>query len=147
MKKAVLVCLVALLGMGTSAKAQNAEKTIVGVWQQYVSRQSKEGTTTLILAPVWKMISDDGKFCVMAQTNAEFNTIITTHGTYQMKSDSICVEKVAFSAFSKQLEGKDNELTCKLLNPNIMTISYKTTDGAGQAYELWKRVKPEELKR
>ena len=39
MKKAVLVCLVALLGMGTSAKAQNAEKTIVGVWQQYVSRQ------------------------------------------------------------------------------------------------------------
>ena len=138
--KRLLLFLALLLPLSALAGNDNSRKKLVGVWQQV---QKSEADNHLMLLPVWKVIQADGNFCTFLIANQSGVSIMTNQGTYQVTSDSTCVEAVKGSITDPELIGKHNTLTLHFVSDDLIEVSYRMPGARHDGHETWRRVKLE----
>ena len=138
--KRLLLFLALLLPLSAQAGNENSRKKLVGVWQQV---QKSEPDNRLVLLPVWKIVQADGNFCTFLIANQSGVSIMANQGTYQVTSDSTCVEAVKGSSTGPELIGKHNTLTLHVVADDLIEVSYRRPGAARDGHETWRRVELE----
>lgn len=138
--KRILLFLALFLPLCLGAKTDNNKAKLVGVWQQV---QKSTTDSHLMLLPVWKVIQADGSFCTFLIANQSGMSILTNQGTYQVTSDSTCVEAVKGSITDPELIGKFNTLTFHFVSDDLLEVSYRIPGASRDGHETWRRVKLE----
>lgn len=120
----------------------NVAPNVQGIWQLcMLARPQEDGAYRVIPAPCIKLLSADKTFVtLMTITQPNVKSFINASGTYRQTSDSTYVESVTKSMTDNVLIGREVELTFKLLNSNMLMITYLMPGAPRRATEYWTRV-------
>ena len=138
--KRLLLFLALLLPLSAQAGNENSRKKLVGVWQQV---QKSEPDNRFVLLPVWKIVQADGNFCTFLIANQSGMSIMTNQGTYQVTSDSTCVEAVKGSITDPEPNGRHTTQTLHFVSDDRLEVSYRVPGARRDGHETWRRVKLE----
>lgn len=128
------------LGVVVSGDA-HAKASVQGIWQLCMyAKPLEDGSYTVIPGPCLKMISSDNTFVTMMMGQVKTKSFINAMGIHRQTSDSTYIESVYSSISDSELSGKEVEIKFKLLNSNVLMISYQMPGRPMPAKEYWTRV-------
>lgn len=122
----MLLCLP--FGAGAQEKKQNP---LVGIWQRVVKEEGNIRNNGIEYMYEFKVLRGDGTFYNMNML-AGSKTSIRDKGTYEIKSDSVYVERISGSAFD-MFKNRDSQMKYHLSPDGLMLY----TEWYHDALKLW----------
>ncbi|KJD32575.1 hypothetical protein PK35_10250 [Tamlana nanhaiensis] len=138
------ICLSSLLSLAQGEQIHiPTSKSIVGIWQQFVTVKSASGEVKDYFTGNYKVVNPDGTYYTFV--NSIKGTSIGQYGTYKITSDSTLTEHIAELYLNPYYSGKDSFIKYHLPNANTLNLTF-SFDGEQWNHETWKRVPPHKPK-
>ena len=115
------------------------QTSLEGIWQLCSFQTSDSGKLALHLAPVLKILSNDGHYQTVFIKTTTGGCVITNQGTYQKQTDSTYIETPLHPLDAET--GIQQTVTYHLKGTQWMVIDFKTSQSTKIKHEIWMRLR------
>ncbi|MFV0566467.1 MAG: DUF4488 domain-containing protein [Flavobacteriaceae bacterium] len=107
-------------------------ESIVGIWRQTGIENPFTGEFIATISGNYKVISPDGTFFTFVtwpSNDPKKGTAIGQYGNYEVKSDSIMIEKIIKHVLTPNLSGKNATIKYNLVDKETLMMAWENEKG------------------